>query len=337
MPDASLSRTPQDSPAKPATPAHGRIRTVLEMIKFEHSVFALPFALTGALLAARATHQRPHGWPSAWQVFWIVVAMVAARSAAMTVNRIVDLRYDRENPRTAQRALATGALSLNFAWLFTLAAVAVFFVAASQLNPLALKLAPLAVGILFFYSFTKRFTNWSHLFLGFALGVAPAAAWIAITGGLDARICSVVAAKPSARSRAFMAHRQAVDEAKQAADATLWVGGFDVLYACQDVDYDLRAGLFSVPKRFGVANALLIARALHVGAVALLCWLAASFALPWPAWLGVAVAAALLAYEHSLVKADDLSKLDAAFFAMNGYISISFLLFWGAAAAVWKV
>jgi len=296
-----------------ATVQHGRIRTVLEMIKFEHSVFALPFALTGALLAARATHQPPHGWPSVQQVFWIVVAMVAARSAAMTVNRIVDLRYDRENPRTAQRALATGALSLSFAWLFTLVAVAVFFVAAWQLNPLALKLAPVAVAILFFYSFTKRFTNWSHLFLGFALGVAPAAAWIAISGSLDPRMLLLCAA------------------------VTLWVAGFDVLYACQDVDYDRRAGLFSIPKRFGIASALLIARVLHVGAVALLCWLAASFALPWPAWLGVAVAAALLAYEHSLVKPDDLSKLDAAFFAMNGYISISFLLFWGAAAAVWKV
>jgi 4-hydroxybenzoate polyprenyltransferase len=295
------------------TEQHGRIRTVLEMIKFEHSVFALPFALTGALLAARATHQPPHGWPSVQQVFWIIVAMVAARSAAMTVNRIVDLRYDRENPRTAQRALATGALSLSFAWLFTLAAVAIFFVAAWQLNPLALKLAPVVVAILFFYSFTKRFTNWSHLFLGFALGVAPAAAWIAITGALDPRMLILCAA------------------------VTLWVAGFDVLYACQDVDYDRRAGLFSIPKRFGIANALLIARALHVGAVALLCWLAASFALPWPAWLGVAVAAALLTYEHSLVKPDDLTKLDAAFFAMNGYISISFLLFWGAAAAVWRV
>jgi 4-hydroxybenzoate polyprenyltransferase len=291
----------------------GRMRTVLEMIKFEHSVFALPFALTGAILAARATHQPPHGWPSLPQIFWIVVAMVAARSAAMTVNRIVDLRYDRENPRTAQRALATGALSLSFAWLFTLAAVAIFVVAAWQLNPLALKLAPLALAILFFYSFTKRFTNWSHLFLGLALGVAPAAAWIAITGGLDPRMLILCAA------------------------VTLWVAGFDVLYACQDLDYDRRAGLFSIPKRFGIANALLIARALHLGAVAFLCWLAASFALPWPAWLGVAVAAALLAYEHSLVKANDLSKLDAAFFAMNGYISISFLLFWGAAAAVWKV
>jgi 4-hydroxybenzoate polyprenyltransferase len=291
----------------------GRIRTVLEMIKFEHSVFALPFALTGALLAARATHQPPRGWPTLRQFLWIIVAMVAARSAAMTMNRIVDLRYDKENPRTQQRALATGALSLSFAWVFTIVAVAAFFFAAWQLNVLALKLAPLAIAILFFYSFTKRFTTWSHLFLGFALGISPAAAWIAITGGLDRRMLILCAA------------------------VTMWVGGFDVLYACQDIDYDKRAGLYSIPKRFGIANALLIARVMHIGVVALLSWLAYSFALPWPAWAGIAVVAALLAYEHSLVKPGDLSKLDAAFFAVNGYISLLFLLFWGAAAAVWRV
>ena len=160
----------------------GRIRTVLEMIKFEHSLFALPFALTGALLAARAT---AHAWPSLRQIWWIVVAMVAARSAAMTMNRIADLRFDKENPRTRMRALATGELSVSFAWAFTIAAVAVFFVAAWRLNLLALRLAPVAIAVLFFYSYTKRFTNWSHLFLGFALGISPAAAWIAITGGLD--------------------------------------------------------------------------------------------------------------------------------------------------------
>ena len=291
----------------------GRIRTVLEMIKFEHSVFALPFALTGALLAARATHQNLATWPTLRQFLWIVVAMVAARSAAMTMNRIADLRYDRENPRTQQRALATGALSLRFAWVFTIVAVAMFFVAAWRLNLLALKLAPLAIAILFFYSFTKRFTNWSHLFLGFALGISPAAAWIAVTGGLDWRMLILCAA------------------------VTVWVGGFDVLYACQDIDYDKRAGLYSVPKRFGVATALLIARIMHIGVVALLSWLAYSFALPWPAWAGIAVVAALLTYEHSLVKPGDLSKLDAAFFAVNGYISLLFLLFWGAAAAVWRV
>jgi len=287
-----------------------RIKTVLEMIKFEHSVFALPFALTGALLAARATR---HSWPSLRQILWITGAMVAARSAAMTINRIADLRFDRENPRTKQRALPTGALTLQFAWFFTLVAVAVFFVAAWELNWLALKLAPLAIGILFFYSFTKRFTNWSHLFLGFALGISPAAAWIAITGTLDLRMLILCAA------------------------VTLWVGGFDVLYACQDIEYDQQAGLFSVPKKFGIAKALLIARMMHVGVIALLGWLAFSFGLPWPAWAGIAVVASLLGYEHSLVKADDLSKLDAAFFTVNGYIGMLFLLFWGAAAAVWRV
>jgi 4-hydroxybenzoate polyprenyltransferase len=287
-----------------------RIRTVLEMIKFEHSVFALPFALTGALLAARA---KQHGWPTLRQILWIVVAMVAARSAAMTINRIADLRYDKENPRTKMRALATGALSVSFAWVFTLIAVVVFFLAAWQLNPLALKLAPLAIAILFFYSFTKRFTSWSHLFLGFALGISPAAAWIAITGSLDWRMLILCAA------------------------VTLWVGGFDVLYACQDIEFDQQSGLFSVPKRFGVANALWIARVMHVAVVLLLAWLAASFGLPWPAWAGIVVVAALLAYEHSLLKANDLSKLNAAFFTVNGYISMLFLLFWGAAAAVWRV
>jgi 4-hydroxybenzoate polyprenyltransferase len=280
------------------------------MIKFEHSVFALPFALVGALLGARATHR---GWPTWLQLGWVIVAMVSARSAAMTVNRIVDLRYDRENPRTKQRALATGVLSVSFAWTFTLIAVAVFFVAAWQLNLLALKLAPLALAILFFYSFTKRFTTWSHLFLGFALGISPAAAWIAVTGSFDPRMLILCAA------------------------VTLWVGGFDVLYACQDLDYDRGAGLFSIPQRFGVAKALAIARVMHIAVVILLGVLAVSFALPWPAWAGIAVVAALLAYEHSLVKADDLSKLDAAFFAMNGYISMSFLLFWGVATALWRV
>ena len=211
------------------------------------------------------------------------------------------------------RALATGALSTGFAWIFTIVAVAVFVLAAWQLNPLALKLSPVALAILFFYSFTKRFTNFSHLFLGFSLGVSPAAAWIAVTGHLDLRMLILCAA------------------------VTLWVAGFDVLYACQDVAFDRSAGLFSIPKRFGIATSLWIARVMHVGVIALLVWLAASFVLPWPAWTGIAVVAALLAYEHSLVKPNDLSKLDAAFFTLNGYISISFFLFWGAAAALWRV
>ena len=286
----------------------GRLRTVLEMIKFEHSIFALPFALTGALLAAR--YGQGLSWPSLRQVIWIIVAMVGARSAAMTMNRIVDVNYDRDNPRTSNRALATGALSLSFAWLFTLASAAVLVFAAWRLNRLALELSPIALAILFLYSYTKRFTMWSHLVLGFCLGMSPAAAWIAIAGSLDLRMLILCAA------------------------VTLWVGGFDVLYACQDFDFDRRAGLYSVPKRFGIARALAIARGMHVIMVALLAWLAASFHLPWPAWAGIVVIAALLGYEHSLVHANDLRRLNAAFFAVNGYISLLFLLFWGAAVAV---
>lgn len=285
-----------------------KLRTTLEMIRFEHSVFALPFALTAALLAARQD-ANPSALPSGAQLVWIVVAMVGARSAAMTMNRIADLGYDRRNPRTAGRALVTGALTLRFAWMFTLLSAGVLVLAAWQLNPLALALSPVALALLFFYSYTKRFTSWSHLVLGFCLGMSPAAAWIAITGTLDARIVLLCAG------------------------VTLWVGGFDVLYACQDVEFDRQAGLHSIPRRFGIARALVIARGMHVATVALLGWLASSFALPWPAWAGIAVVAALLAYEHSLVRADDLSRLDAAFFTVNGYISVLFLLFWG--AAVW--
>ncbi len=205
-----------------------RIRTVLEMIKIEHSVFALPFALTGALLAARFAGPVP-AWPRPMQIVWIVVAMVSARAAAMTINRIADVRYDRANPRTADRALATGALSLGFAWAFTIASVIVFEVAAWQLNPLALKLSPVALFFLFLYSYTKRFTLLSHIVLGFCLGISPAAAWIAVAGSLDARMVILCAA------------------------VTLWVGGFDVLYACQDVEFDHSAGSCTrCPKRFGI-------------------------------------------------------------------------------------
>lgn len=285
-----------------------RFATVLEMIKFEHSVFALPFALVGALLAERAG--RP-GWPPAktiaWQIGWIIVAMVGARSAAMTMNRIVDVRYDAVNPRTQNRALPKGELSMRFAWTFTLVSAAVLVIAAWQLNRLVLELSPVALAMLFLYSYTKRFTAWSHLVLGFCLGISPAAAWIAVRGSLDLRMLILCAA------------------------VTLWVGGFDVLYACQDVEFDKQAGLYSVPKRFGVAGALGIARIMHVTMVLLLGWLAWSFSLAWPAWMGIIVVAALLAYEHSLVKPNDLSKINAAFFTINGYISLLFLIFWGAA------
>ncbi len=289
-----------------------RIRTILEMIKFEHSVFALPFALTGALLAARYAPMADaaRGWPSLRQIAWTVVAMVGARSWAMTTNRIIDLRYDRENPRTRARALPTGALTVQFAWVFAGAAAAVLVIASWELNSLALKLSPVALAVLFFYSYTKRFTSWSHLVLGFCLGMSPAAAWIAIAGSLDARMLILCAA------------------------VTLWVGGFDVLYACQDLEYDKSVNLFSVPKRFGVARALTIARAMHILMIALLAWLAWSFLLPWPAWAGIVVVAGLLAYEHSLVSPNDLTRMNAAFFTVNGYISLLFLLFWGAAVAL---
>jgi 4-hydroxybenzoate polyprenyltransferase len=293
-----------ETPSAPAKKS--RLPTVLEMIKFEHSVFALPFALVGALLAARDAG----GLPNRWQIFWIIMAMVGARSAAMTINRIADLEYDRLNPRTAMRALPTGELSVGFAWAFTLMASALLLLAAWQLNPLALKLSPVALAVLFLYSYTKRFTTWAHFVLGFCLGMSPAAAWIAIRGSLDWRMLILCAA------------------------VTLWVGGFDVLYACQDIDFDKTAGLYSIPKKFGVAGALAIARVMHVVMVGLLAWLAWSFHLGWPAWIGIAVVATLLYYEHSLVKPDDLSKINAAFFTVNGYISLLFLLFWGAAAVV---
>jgi 4-hydroxybenzoate polyprenyltransferase len=283
-----------------------RIRTVLEMIKFEHSVFALPFALVGALLAARAAG----GLPTWRQIAWIVVAMVGARSAAMTMNRIADIEYDRRNPRTANRALPKGELSVAFAAIFTIVSAALLVLAAWQLNPLALKLSPVALAILFFYSYTKRFTSWSHFVLGFCLGISPAAAWIAIRGSLDWRMLVLCGA------------------------VTLWVGGFDVLYACQDVEFDKIAGLYSIPKKFGIARALRIARVMHIVMIALLVWLASTFNLSWLAWVGIAAVAALLIYEHSLVKPDDLSKMNAAFFTVNGYISLLFLLFWGAAAII---
>jgi 4-hydroxybenzoate polyprenyltransferase len=283
-----------------------RVRTVLEMIKFEHSVFALPFALVGALLAARAA-----GSLLTWrQLFWIVVAMVGARSAAMTMNRIADVDYDRRNPRTSNRALPAGELSVGFVWGFTVLSSAVLIFAAWRLNSLAFKLSPLALAILFFYSYTKRFTNLSHFVLGFCLGISPVAAWIAIRGSLDWRMLILCAA------------------------VTLWVGGFDVLYACQDVDFDKSVGLFSIPQKFGIARALQVARGMHVVMVVLLIWLAWSFDLAWPAWMGIVVVAALLAYEHSLVNPHNLSKMNAAFFTVNGYISLLFLLFWGAAAFV---
>jgi 4-hydroxybenzoate polyprenyltransferase len=281
-----------------------KLRLTLEMIKFEHSVFALPFALTAALLAIR--EQRTGAAEIAWKLAWIVVAMAGARSAAMTFNRIVDQAIDGSNPRTRSRALPQGALSLRFAWGFLIAAVALFLVAAGMLNRMCLQLAPLALAVVMLYSYTKRFTAWCHVVLGFALGIAPPAAWIAVTGSLDARILWLTAA------------------------VTLWTAGFDIIYACQDYEFDGKAGLFSVPRRLGIGGALWMSRVFHVAMVGCLIALGQSFTLGWLAWVGVGAVAALLVYEQSLVKANDLSRVNAAFFTVNGYVSVLFFLFWAA-------
>jgi 4-hydroxybenzoate polyprenyltransferase len=281
-----------------------RLRVTLEMIKFEHSVFALPFALTGALLAFRESRLDARGF--GYKLLWIVVAMVSARSAAMAFNRILDADIDARNPRTRMRHIPAGILSSRFAWGFVLVSVLVFLLAARALNPLCLKLAPLALAVVFFYSFTKRFTAFSHLILGFSLGIAPAAAWIAVRGTLDPRILWLTAA------------------------VTFWTAGFDIIYSCQDYEFDSGAGLFSLPRRFGMAGALWIARLLHVAMIACLGMLSVSFGLGMLSWAGIAAIVLLLLYEHSLVKASDLSRVDAAFFTVNGYVSVLFFLFWAA-------
>ena len=272
------------------------LRVTLEMIKWEHSVFALPFALCGAMLAAG-------GFPSVHQLLWIIVAMVAARSAAMAFNRWTDAAIDAANPRTSTRALPAGHLSPAFVVTFVIVSSAVFVFAASQLNRLALLLSPVALLVLLLYSYTKRVTRWSHLVLGFALGIAPAAAWIAVRGSLDSRILLLTAA------------------------VTFWVGGFDVLYACQDYDFDRQAGLHSIPRYLGIRGALWVARGFHLLMVGFLVALLFAFGLGMLATGGVAVVVLLLLYEHSLVKASDLSKLNAAFFTMNGVISVLFFVF----------
>jgi 4-hydroxybenzoate polyprenyltransferase len=280
-----------------------RIRLTLEMIKFEHSVFALPFALTGALLAVREGAAGVNLWR---QFAWIVVAMVGARSAAMAFNRLIDADIDARNPRTKTRHIPAGLLSTGFSWGFVAASSLLFILAAYELNTLCFRLAPVALAIIFTYSFTKRFTSFSHLVLGFALGIAPAAAWIAIRGSLDLRILWLTAA------------------------VTFWTAGFDIIYSCQDYEFDTDAGLFSLPRRVGVAGALLVSRLLHAAMLACLLALVYSLRLGALSLLGIAVVAALLIYEHRLVKPDDLSRVNAAFFTMNGYVSVLFFLFWAA-------
>lgn len=272
------------------------VGTTLEMIKWEHSIFALPFALTGAMLAA-------HGWPRPLQFLWIVVCMVTARSAAMAFNRWVDADIDAVNPRTAGRAIPAGLLTRGFVAAFTALMALLFVLAASQLNRLTLWLSPLMLAIVLFYSYTKRFTRWSHLFLGLALGIAPTAAWIAVRGSFDAKILVLTAA------------------------VLFWVAGFDVLYSCQDAEHDRAHGLSSIPSTIGIAGAFWVARTMHIVMLALLLWLVHLFALGAVALVGIAAVAALLLYEHLIISPGDLRRLNAAFFTMNGVISVVFFIF----------
>jgi len=279
-----------------------KTRITLEMIKWEHSIFALPFALTAVLLAA-------HGHPGWRTLAWIFVAMVAARTAAMAFNRWADADLDAANPRTTMRAIPAGLLTRQFVLAFTVAATVVFLIAAGQLNQLTLILSPIVLLVLFGYSYMKRITRWSHLVLGLSLGLAPSAAWIAVRGSLDPRIIVLTGA------------------------VTLWAGGFDVLYACQDFEHDRSVGLHSLPQASGIAVAFWAARIMHLAMLALLVWFALLFNFGVAGWLGVAAVALLLGYEHSLVSPRDLSRLNAAFFTMNGVIAMVFLVF--VAADLW--
>lgn len=271
-----------------------KVKITLQMIKFEHTVFALPFALISALLAAR-------GLPNFGQLAWIVAAMVGARSAAMTFNRIVDLEFDRHNPRTRDRALAAGTLSVGFAVGFTVLMSALFLFSAAMLNRLCLYLSVPVLSILFCYSYSKRFTAFSHLLLGFAIGLAPLGAWLAIRAefALLPVLLGVV--------------------------VMLWIAGFDIIYACQDTVFDRRTQLFAIPARWGLSSALRLSSALHVGTVAVLLVIAGMSGVGLIAWSGIGITAAILWWEHHIVRPDDLSRVNVAFFSLNGYVSLLLL------------
>jgi 4-hydroxybenzoate polyprenyltransferase len=279
-----------------------KTRTTLEMIKWEHSIFALPFAFTSVLLAS-------NGHPALRTVAWILVAMVTARSAAMAFNRWADADLDATSPRTSSRAIPAGLLSRQFVFGFTLLMALVFIAAAAQLNRLTLYLAPFVLLVLFGYSYMKRFTRWSHLVLGLALGLAPSAAWIAVCGSLDPRILVLTAA------------------------VIFWAGGFDVLYACQDYEHDRKAGLYSLPRAIGIPRAFQAARLMHLAMLLLLIWFGRLFQFHAFGELGIVAVALLLAYEHSIISPNDLRRLNAAFFTMNGVIAMVFLAF--VAADLW--
>lgn len=269
-----------------------KLQTTLAMIKFEHTLFALPFAFLGAVLAA-------NGLPTLWQIVWITLAMVGARSAAMTFNRIADREIDAKNPRTSGRELPAGKLSVEFAWVFLITSVAVFLLAAWMLNWLTFALSPVALIVVLGYSYAKRFTSLAHLFLGAALAISPSAAWIAVRGTLDDPL-------PFLLSLFVL----------------MWTAGFDVLYACQDHEFDRKAGLQSIPARFGIKNSLWIARLFHAQAFVVLLFLYLISGLGVVALIGVGAVAALLIYQHRLIKPTDLSRMNAAFFTTNAFVSV---------------
>lgn len=279
--------------------AMGKLTAMLEMIKFSHTIFAFPFALMGVVLASLASGSAP----SFGQIVWICLAMVGARTGAMGLNRIIDARIDADNPRTSDRHLPAGKVALSEAWLLVTAAFALLLLAAWMLNPLCLKLAPVAIFFLVLYSFCKRFTAMAHVVLGICLAIAPVGAWVALRGDIGWPVIVLGLA------------------------VLFWVAGFDVFYALQDYHYDRDNGLFSIPSRFGIERSFLIVRLFHLAMICLLLLLVVSEGLGFIYLLGVVVVTGLLIYEHMLVRPDDLSRLDAAFFNMNGYISVTIFFF----------
>lgn len=271
-------------------------RVTLDMIKFEHTLFALPFALLGALLAA-------HGWPSGRVLFWILVAMVGARSAAMAFNRLVDRQYDGANPRTKNRALPAGLVSVRFVKVFIVIASAVFFLAAAMLNRMTLLLSPIALASILLYSYAKRVTSYTHLFIGWCLALAPSGAWIAVRGSFGPW------AIPLWLSLAVMT----------------WTAGFDIIYSCQDVEFDRQAGLHSFPRKWGIARALWIARGLHSVTFISLFMVVVTAQLYGIGLIGLVLAGGLLIRQHLLVRPDDLSRVNEAFFTLNAYLSVILL------------
>jgi 4-hydroxybenzoate polyprenyltransferase len=278
-----------------------RLRTTLAMIKFEHTLFALPFAFLGAIMAA-------DGLPEWRQILWITMAMVGARSAAMTFNRIADREIDARNPRTAGRELPTGKLSVGFAWVFLYVSIGLFVLSSYLLNWLTFALSPVALLVVLGYSYAKRYTALAHLLLGLALAISPTAAWIAVRGTIDSEI-------PLLLSLLVL----------------MWTAGFDVMYACQDYEFDRSSGLRSIPARFGISNALWIARLFHLQAFIALMLLYVLSGLGWPALLGVILVGGLLIYQHTLVSAKNLSRMNAAFFTTNAFVSVILFISFGAA------